>query len=197
MKMLKGIDVSENNGYVDWNAVKAVGMDFAIIRLGFGNRHLDTNFYENVNGALAAGLKIGVYYYSYALDEAAARSEARYMLSVLKDAGLTKDKIEMGLWFDMEDADGYKSGNGMPTNQTITNMCSAFIVTCNEAGYSCGIYANLDWLENKIYTDQLADYVPYWVAQWGRSCDWPNATMWQFTDSYDINGKLFDGNYSF
>jgi hypothetical protein len=56
-------------------------------------------------------------------------------------------------------------------------------------------YANLDWLENKIYTDQLADYVPYWVAQWGRSCDWPNVTMWQFTDSYDINGKLFDGNY--
>jgi lysozyme len=193
--MLKGIDVSENNGYVDWNAVKAAGMDFAIIRLGFGNRHLDTNFYENVNGALTAGLKIGVYYYSYALDEAAARSEARYMLYVLKDAGLTKDKIEMDLWFDMEDADGYKSGNGMPTNQTITNMCSAFIVACNEAGYSCGIYANLYWLENKIYTDQLADYVPYWVAQWGRSCDWPNATMWQFTDSYDINGKLFDGNY--
>ena len=57
------------------------------------------------------------------------------------------------------------------------------------------IYANLDWLENKIYTDQLADYVPYWVAQWGGRCDWPNATMWQFTDSYDINGKLFDGNY--
>ena len=81
--MLKGIDVSENNGYVNWNAVKAAGMDFAIIRLGFGNRHLDTNFYENVNGALAAGLKIGVYYYSYALDEAAARSEAGYMLSVL------------------------------------------------------------------------------------------------------------------
>ena len=107
--MLKGIDVSENNGYVDWNAVKASGMDFAIIRLGFGNRHLDTNFYENVNGALAVGLKIGVYYYSYALDEPAARSEARYMISVLKDAGLTKDKIEMGLWFDMEDADGYKS----------------------------------------------------------------------------------------
>ena len=107
--MLKGIDVSENNGYVDWNAVKAAGMDFAIIRLGFGNRHLDTNFYENVNEALAVGLKIGIYYYSYALDEPAARSEARYMLSVLQDAGLTKDKIEMGLWFDMEDADGYKS----------------------------------------------------------------------------------------
>lgn len=99
---------------------------------------------------MAAGLKIGVYYYSYALDEPAARSEARYMISVLKDAGLTKDKIEMGLWFDMEDADGYKSGNGMPTNQTITNMCSAFIVVCNEAGYSCGIYANLDWLEIKF-----------------------------------------------
>ena len=58
--MKKGIDVSENNGRVDWNAVKAAGIDFAIVRLGYGNRHLDERFYENINGANAAGLAVGV-----------------------------------------------------------------------------------------------------------------------------------------
>ena len=64
--MLRGIDVSENNGVVDWGRV-ALGLDFAIIRIGYGRNHLDSQVYNNINGALAAGLKIGVYHYSYAL----------------------------------------------------------------------------------------------------------------------------------
>ena len=60
---MKGIDVSENNGVVDWGAVKAAGFEFAIIRIGYGKGHLDSQFYDNVNGALKAGLKIGIYHY--------------------------------------------------------------------------------------------------------------------------------------
>ena len=60
--MRKGIDVSENNGRIDWTEVKANGIEFAIVRLGYGNCHLDSLFYENINGALDAGLKVGVYY---------------------------------------------------------------------------------------------------------------------------------------
>nr|MBO6294865.1 hypothetical protein [Schwartzia sp. (in: firmicutes)] len=78
--MKKGIDVSENNGRVDWEEVKAAGIDFAIIRLGYGNRHLDECFYENINGAIAARLQIGVYYYSYALDADAAEREAHFLV---------------------------------------------------------------------------------------------------------------------
>ena len=63
--MQKGIDVSENNGRVNWQIVKNKGIEFAIIRLGYGSGHLDGEFYRNFNGALAAGLKIGIYYYSY------------------------------------------------------------------------------------------------------------------------------------
>ncbi|PWM79017.1 MAG: glycosyl hydrolase family 25 [Phascolarctobacterium sp.] len=194
---MKGIDVSENNGIVRWDEVAASGAEFAIIRLGYGNRHLDGEFYNNVNGALAAGIKIGVYYYSYALDADAAAQEAKYALAVLKDCGFTPDKLAMGMWFDMEDADGYKATNGVTDRQTITDMCSAFIVECNKVGYSCGIYANLDWLQNRIATEQLADYVPYWCAQWGSSCDWPNAKMWQHTDHLNIGGTNFDGNFYF
>lgn len=194
---MRGIDVSENNGTVDWPAVAAAGQQFAIVRLGYGNKHLDSKFYANINGALAAGLKVGIYYYSYALTERAATAEAEYVLEVLRDCGLTPDKLAMGCWYDMEDADGYKERHGMPSRQTITNMCSRFIVELNKAGYSCGIYANLDWLRNKIYTSQLADYVPYWCAQWGRKCDWPNARIWQYTDSLQVDSFTFDGNFSF
>lgn len=195
--MMKGIDVSENNRIVNWRDVKAAGIEFAIIRLGFGHKHLDSSFYENVNGAVNAGLKIGVFYYSYAMDADEARQEAEYAAYILKDCGLTPDKLPMLVWYDMEDADGYKAANGMPDRQTITDMCSAFIVAMNQAGYSCGIYANLDWLQKKIDTKQLADYVPYWCAQWGGKCDWPFAKMWQYTNRYEINGRFFDGNYAF
>lgn len=195
--MIEGIDVSEHNGKVNWQAVKNAGLEFAVVRLGFGTRHLDSLFYENVNGALAAGLKIGVYFYSYALTEQMAKEEARFMLEVLKDGGLTPDKLEAGVWYDMEDADGYKARFGVTDRTVITAMCSAFIVECNKAGYNCGIYANLDWLENKINTGLLADYVPYWCAQWGKRCDWPHAKMWQYTDKLSIGGVQFDGNYLF
>jgi len=195
--MRKGIDVSENNGRIDWNEVKANGIEFAIVRLGYGQGHLDSLFYENINGALDAGLKVGVYYYSYALSRTAAKSEAEFMLRILEDSGLTPGKLEMGVWFDMEDADWYKARHGMPTEQVITAMCNEFIAECNRHGYNCGIYASLDWLENKIYVNLLPEYVPIWCAQWGRSCDWPNAAMWQYTDRLVINERYFDGNYDF
>ncbi|MDR3590697.1 MAG: GH25 family lysozyme [Negativicutes bacterium] len=192
---MKGIDVSVHNGTVDWQVVKEAGYEFAIIRLGYGNRHLDGSFTDNANGALAAGLRIGVYYYSYALDVEAATAEAQFVHEVLQDQGINP---ELGIWFDMEDADGYKERQGMPDNQTITDMCSSFICELNKAGYShVGIYASYSWLTDIIDTKQLAEYVPYWNAQWGDSNDFSSAKMWQFTDSLDINGQVFDGNEYF
>ena len=193
--MMKGIDVSENNGWIDWKAVKENGIEFAIIRLGYGRGHLDTLFYKNVNEALEAGLKIGVYYYSYALNRLAAWEEASYMMHILESSGLTPGKLEMGIWFDMEDGDGYKERNGMPSAQTITTMCNEFIAECNRHGYNCGIYASLDWLENRIYTNLLPEYAPIWCAQWAHSCDWPGAKMWQFTDRLKVGNRWFDGNW--
>lgn len=195
--MALGIDVSEHNGAINWLEVKDAGVEFAIIRLGYGHQHLDGMFYENICGALGVGLKIGVYYYSYALDEAGAKGEGEYLVEVLKDCGIQPETLKMGVWFDMEDADGYKARHGMPDNQTITNMCSEFICECNRNGYACGIYASYDWLVYKIYTEQLADYVPYWCAQWSRNCDWDKATLWQYTNCLEIGGNWFDGNFSF
>ena len=94
---MRGIDVSENNGVVDWGAVKAAGFDFAIIRIGYGRGNLDSEFYNNVNGAINAGLSIGVYHYSYAMNEEHAADEAEFVLNTLSDAGLTVDKLPMGV----------------------------------------------------------------------------------------------------
>ena len=191
---MRGIDVSENNGVVDWGAVKANGFDFAIIRIGFGKSTLDELFYENINGAINVGLKVGVYYYSYALDELAARTEAEFVANTLYSAGLTSDKLEMGVWFDMEDADGYKERNGRFTRQDITNICSVFINYMWRNGYTnTGLYANLDWLENHIYVDQLGGCA-VWAAQYNSKLDYEGATIWQYTDSENIEGQLFDGN---
>lgn len=193
--MIKGFDVSENNGDVNMLKAKAEGMDFVIIRLGYGNRHLDSKFYENINNAIYAGLKIGVYYYDYGLCAEDAKAEAKFLLCTLMECGLTPDKLDLGIWFDMEDADDWKRRHGMPKAQTITEMCSAFICECNQWGYWCGIYASLDWLQNKIRTEQLASYVPYWCAQWDEQCDWDNALLWQYTNELVIDGQEFDGNY--
>ena len=191
---MKGIDVSENNGIIDWAAVKNSGIEFAIVRLGYGNNHLDSRFYDNVNGALDNGLKIGIYYYSYALDEEAARHEAEFVIAVLRDCGLPPDRLEMGVWYDMEDADGYKERNYLTDNQEITNICSVFVNTLWRKNYATvGLYANYDWLTNKIYVDQLGGCA-IWAAQYNSTCDYPTATMWQYTDSLNIGGNLFDGN---
>lgn len=191
---MKGIDVSENNGAVDWGAVKSAGFEFAIIRLGYGRGTLDGKFYDNINGALNAGLKIGVYHYSYALSDYHADLEADFFLRTLQQSGLTPDKLELGVWFDMEDADGYKANRGVTAPQVITNMCSVFINRMWRSGYTfAGVYANLDWLTNYIYVDQLAN-APVWCAQYAGRCDYPNAYMWQYTDSESIAGKLFDAN---
>lgn len=96
-----GIDVSEHNGEIDWEEIRRAGIAFAIIRLGWGRGHLDRLFYEHINGALAAGLLVGVYYYSYADTPKAAEDEAWFTVHVLADCGLSPEKLPLGVWYDM------------------------------------------------------------------------------------------------
>ena len=191
---MRGIDVSENNGVVDWGAIKANGFDFAIIRIGYGRGNLDSEFYNNVNGAINAGLAIGVYHYSYAMNEENAADEAEFVLNTLNDAGLTTDKLPMGVWFDMEDADDYKANRGMPTSQQLTNICSVFINKLWQAGYvNTGLYASYDWLVNVLDVSQLGGCA-IWCAQLNNQCDYEGANLWQYTFSENIEGKEFDAD---
>ena len=191
---MRGIDVSENNGVVDWGAIKANGFDFAIIRIGYGRGNLDSEFYNNVNGAINAGLAIGVYHYSYAMNEENAADEAEFVLNTLNDAGLTTDKLPMGVWFDMEDADDYKANRGMPTSQQLTNICSVFINKLWQARYvNTGLYASYDWLVNVLDVNQLGGCA-IWCAQLNNQCDYEGANLWQYTFSENIEGNEFDAD---
>lgn len=184
--MLRGIDVSENNGYIDWPAVAAAGIQFAMVRSSYGLQSKDPMFAENVAGAKAAGLKVGAWHYSYALSVEDAIHEASNCKDAIENAGVL---LELPVFFDMEDADGYKGRNGFAFfPEEITAMCQAFV---ENLGLDCGIYASCSWLNEYIDWRSLGCAV--WNAQWGRNDD-IKGYMWQHTDSLVIAGKYFDGD---
>lgn len=192
--MRYGIDVSENNSCIPWDEV-AAEVDFVIIRLGYGNCHLDEDFWDNYEQAKAHGLSVGVYYYSYALDVADARNEAEFLVETLREGGITDADLPMGVWFDMEDADGYKRENDVWDGDLFSEMCAEFVNICKANGYTCGVYASLSWFEDFLDIESYCGKdIPIWCAQWDSECDMENATIWQYTDCLEIGGRCFDGN---
>jgi len=185
--MIKGVDVSENNGVVDWQAVAGAGQRFAIVRSSYGRYSKDEDFLQNVDGAHSAGLSCGAYHYSYALTPEQARQEARNCKQVIDEAGVL---LELPVFFDMEDADGYKREHGFDFSaENVTAICRAFLDEI--APLDCGVYASLSWFEDRI--DWRALGCAVWNAQWGQQDD-IQGYMWQYTDSLDIGGRTFDGN---
>lgn len=182
--MRKGIDVSENNGAVDWQAVKNAGIEFAIVRTGYGRGDKDSMFDTNVAGAHAVGLQVGAYHYSYALNPESAVEEAQFCRRIIDDAGCL---LELPVFFDMEDADYYKAKRNFDKS-TSTSICKAFL---DNLGLDCGVYASYDWFENFIDWRSLGCAI--WNAQWGNADDL-KGYMWQYTNQENIGGKLFDAN---
>ena len=119
-----GIDVSEHNGEIDWKKVAEEGIGFAIIRAGYGSAYLDSQFYENVNGAHDAGLKLGIYHFGYARTEGELDVEKDFLLSILKDCGLTPNLLPIGVFWDVEE-DSYR-GRTFPSSCVIHRMCRRF-----------------------------------------------------------------------
>lgn len=189
-----GIDVSEHNGAIPWGSLKKKGLSFGILRLGWGQYHLDERFYENSNGALAAGIEVGIYYYSYALTQEEAAREARFAAFILRDAGLSLERLSMGCWLDMEDADRYKEKNGLTGGTAITAISADFLEEMKREGYPAGIYGSWDWLSHKIHVPSLPLGTPVWCAQWGRECNYPGAALWQFTNALRLEGMELDGD---
>jgi GH25 family lysozyme M1 (1,4-beta-N-acetylmuramidase) len=161
--MTYGVDVSENNGRVDWNAVAEAGQKFAIVRSSYGRYAKDEDFLRNVDGAHAAGLQCGAYHYSYAFTPEQARQEARNCKDVIDRAGVL---LELPVWFDMEDADFYKlrKNRNFYNRNLISSICQAFCRKTASAGYHTGIYASYSWFKEFI---SGCDQYEKWVAHWG------------------------------
>lgn len=184
--MIYGIDVSENNGYVDWQRLKETSnLKFAIIRSSFGFS-TDSRFLDNIYHALENGFKCGAYHYSYALNPDEAIKEAKTMKNIIEKSGVL---LELPCFFDIEN-DSYKTRNGFEyTQENATNICQAFLDEIKPL--NCGVYANLDWLTNYVDWQKLGCSI--WSAQYNSSDDF-KGYMWQYTDKLHLIGKDFDGD---
>ena len=184
---MRGVDVSVFNENIDWQALKAAGIDFAICRTGFGRTDADETFAAQVDGAHKAGLICGAYHHSYALNPAAAAEEARFCKSIIERAGVM---LELPVWVYVADSDGYKQRNGFDFSRAnVTAICRAFLD--NIKPLNCGVYSTASWLTDFIDWQALGCQV--WNAQWGDQ-DSLHGKMWQFTDALNVGGQTFNGN---
>lgn len=195
--MKKGIDVSYANGKLDWSKLKAQGVEFAIIRIGYGGNDTDqddTRAIYNMTECERLGIPYGVYIYSYALKESNVDSEISHTLRMIKGR-----KPELGVYFDMEDADGYKKKHGInvyKSRDLLTGFCVKFCEAIEAAGYKAGTYANLDYFKNVLDINELNEWL-IWLAQWKVSKPAIECDMWQYTSDGAFDGVKgrFDMNY--
>ena len=170
------IDVSEWNGNIDWKKAKEDGIEFAMIRCGFGYHGIDKYYNINLEGAATAGITIGVYYYAYATDYDSAVSEAKHCIELIEDY---KDIIKLPVFYDVEE----------PCNvNRIVDVCMGFINTMNYYGYNCGCYCTTSWY-NAYFRDIATDYI--WLAYLGDTkpeyCD-----IWQNDYHGSVDGVIGD-----
>ena len=175
---LQGIDVSEHQGQINWDKVKADGIDFAIIRCGYGMDQTDQDdlyFEYNASECERVGIPYGVYLYSYATTTARASSEADHVLRLIEGHTLSYP-----VYYDMEDASTLSSD--------LAAIATTFCDKITAAGYPVGVYANLNWWSNYL-TDPCFDNWYRWVAQYYSSCGYQGEyAMWQYTSSGSVDG---------
>ena len=179
---IRGIDVSEFQGKIDWDKVKKDGIKFAILRVGFGMdiKSQDDKYIErNISECERLGIPIGVYLFSYANTTAKASSEAEHTLRLV--AG---HKMPMGVWYDIED----NNTSGSVSKSTLKDIINKYCSIIKEAGYDVGIYASLNWLNNKIDSSLQSKY-PIWVAQYYKECQYKkDYKIWQYSSDGKVDG---------
>ncbi|MCI8582789.1 MAG: hypothetical protein HFH13_06635 [Dorea sp.] len=191
--VLRGIDVSEHNKEIDWEKVKASGIDFAIIRCGYSlnteNRD-DKQWERNVSECERLGIPYGVYLYSYARNdeeegvtitsEEWALSEAEHALRLLKG-----HKPDYPVFYDLEDE--------LVDKENLDKLASVFCNKLEEAGYQAGVYANLYWWTHYLTDEEVYSQWDRWVAQYNEVCDYKgNYGIWQYTSKGTVDG--IEGN---
>ena len=188
--LVKGVDVSKYQYNIDWNAVKASGIDFAIIRVGYrgygtGALVEDPYFRKNIQGANAAGLKVGLYFYSQAVDENEAVEEASMVVRLLQETG---GRVSYPIYFDTEKVAGDTGrADGISRDQRTRNAV-AFCNAIQNAGYRAGVYSYASWFYNNLNMASLTGY-SIWIAQYRDNLDFKyNYDIWQYTSSGTVPG---------
>lgn len=182
-----GIDVSTWQGDIDFNKVKEDGASFVMIRIGFGHNNrnenvLDNKFLQNIKNAKKAGLKVGIYFYSYAENEKQAKDQANWIIKTLNN-----EKLDLPIAFDWEDWEEFNNYNLSFID--LNNMAKVFFDILNEKGYETMLYGSA------TYLNHIWDTTNYkiWLAHYTTKTDYSNKyDMWQLTSSGVVNG--IDGN---
>lgn len=189
-----GIDVSMHNKTVDFNKVKADGIDFVYVRVGYTgytkkklSLNYDPNYQENITNALAAGLRVGVYWYSQALNEEEALQEANMLLNVIGSYNIT-----MPVVYDYEFAgvgdDGRLDSANLSKDQMTANSL-AFLNRVSQMGYTPCLYANYSFLKNRVNASQISSIAKIWLAHYNTSTDYAgDYEYWQYTSDGRVNG---------
>ena len=177
---MRGIDVSKWQKDIDFNAVKASGVDFVIIRAGYGKeaKQKDAYFDKNYEKAKAAGLHVGAYWYSYADSVEDAKKEADACLSVIKGK-----QFDFPVYFDVEEKKQFAKGRNF-CDSIITVFCDAL----EAAGYYAGLYMSTSYLNNYV-SESVRKRYTIWVAQYNTRCTYKGAYgIWQYSSKGNVRG---------
>ena len=179
---INGIDVSEFQGKVDWEKVKASGVKYAIIKFGniydYDENYLDSKFETNYKKCQELGIKTGIYIYNYCNSVDTLKQALEWVFEKLNNK-----KLDMPIYLDMEDKDIQGE-----TVETLTNICNEFAKYVKDKGYEAGVYANLNWLENELDPEKFDADISVWAAQYYTEC--------QYTGDYDIwQYSFFPGSF--
>lgn len=182
-----GIDVSSHQGNIDWASVKAAGINFAIIRVGYRGSQTgalveDSCFKKNIQGATANGINVGVYFFTQATTEAEAVEEASMALTLCSGYNLSYP-----IFVDTENGSGAARANGLDKG-TRTACVAAFCKTIANGGRKAGVYASKSWYNNKIDASAFSNYF-IWVAQYNTTCNYKGKyNMWQYSSKGSVPG---------
>ena len=191
-----GVDLSKQNGDVNFNSMKAAGVDYVMIRLGgrgysTGQISLDENFKKNIEGAAAAGLDIGVYFYSQAISQEEAIQEVNFVIQNLEPY---RANVKYPIAFDMELVANDTARIDRLTKDEKTNIATSFLESVKAAGYVPMIYGDKEWLIKEIDLARLQSY-DVWLVQEQELPDYPyQFTMWQYSTEGVVNGVSGDAN---
>lgn len=188
-----GVDVSVFQGDIDWEQVKAAGYEFAILRIGYrgygeeGTLNADENFEQNLENARKAGIDIGVYFFSQAINEEEAKEEADYVLEHLKG-----QELQMPVVYDPEHILEDEARTDDVTGEQFTSNAETFCKIIEKAGYDAMIYSNMLWEAYELDLKKLSDY-PIWYADYEALPQTPyRFSMWQYSSTGSVQG--IEGN---
>ena len=188
-----GIDISSWNNTIDWDALKAQGIEFVMLRAGYGWEHTDKRFVENIEGAIASGIPFGVYFYSYAKNAEQAQVEANYCIKLLEPY---RSSLTLPVAYDLEEYSDM-------TGAQLTEVAEVFCTALQAAGYHTMVYANSQFLPKMDLSKLSAMGVDYWYAWYPTVPDLQTVrtvksssvkpNIWQYSSSCVVQGALASG----